>query len=204
VVAKQWRQTVLALFGLAAVGAMILGFMRPAPGATAPRVLPPAVGGPHASGQTVASAASPTGEQATSPEARIAALREELKGSPADAERWAQLGALYAQLRRWPGAADAYSAALDLQPTNSSYRSNLAYALFFAGMTGMALKQYQQVVIQEPESSEAHMNLGVALSHSSPPDIEAATREWMEVVRLAPGEPVAAKAEEYLAAYRKP
>ncbi|MBI4499335.1 MAG: tetratricopeptide repeat protein [Chloroflexi bacterium] len=203
---RGWRRAILGVFGLGTVAAVLLasGFLRPAPQA-APEdaaVLPPAVALPQIEGARGAAAAAAAGSQ--TPDARIAALTQELQDDPTRSAAWAELGELYGRLRRFPQAADAFATALELEPGNGEYRSAYATALFMLGMTRAAVREYRAVVEQEPQNPGAHMNLAIALSHSTPPNIPAATVEWEEVLRLAPGQPIAAQAEQYLAGYRKP
>lgn len=202
---KSWRRLALGSLGLLTVGAVLFasGFARPAPKeAVTSQALPPAVAPPAGAPN---STAPPQGTSATqSPETRIASLTQELKDNPGDSAAWAELGSLYMQLRRYPPAADAYAAALELEPGKSEHRTAYANALFFLGMARTALQEYRKVALLEPENAAAHMNLAIALSHSTPSDIDSAVVEWKEVIRLAPGEPIAAKAQEYLASYRRP
>ena len=206
---KVWRNMVLAVFGLGAAGAVLLSSgllpVPPSKQASAAQQLPVAVA-PPAGAQTAAAAAAgnPAPAAPQNPEARIAALQQELTGNSSNSALWAELGMLSLQVRRYPTAADAYFAALVMEPDNSDYRTAYANALFFQGMPQMALQEFRKIVASDPQSAAAHMNLGVALSHSSSSNIDNAVKEWDEVVRLAPGEPIAAKAQEYLTSYRKP
>ena len=206
---KGWRHLVLGVFGLGAAAAVLLtsGWFpalsrQAAEAQPLPVAVAPPVGAQSAAAAAAAGSPAPTVSQ--NPEARIAALQQELTSSNSNSALWAELGMLSLQVRRYPTAADSYFAALELEPENNDYRTAYANALFFQGMPQMALQEFRKIVAKNPESAAAHMNLGVALSHSSPSNIENAVKEWDEVVRLSPGEPIAAKAQEYLASYRKP
>ncbi len=206
---KGWRNLVLGVFGLGAAAAVLLSSgllpVPPSRQASAAQQLPVAVAAPAGAQSAAAAAAgNPAPAAAQNPEARIAALQQELASNNSNSALWAELGMLYLQARRYPTAADSYFAALALEPDNSDYRTAYANALFFQGMPQMALQEFRKIVAKDPQSAAAHMNLGVALSHSSSSNIENAVKEWDEVVRLAPGEPIAVKAQEYLASYRKP
>ncbi|MBI2887243.1 MAG: tetratricopeptide repeat protein [Chloroflexi bacterium] len=205
---KGWRNLVLGAVGLTAMGAVLLasGFPAPAPKqAVYGQELPPAHTAPaSAAAAAAAPAPGPGREAAKNPEEGFSSLLQELRASPANGAGWGELGLLAMQLRRYPVAADAFATALETEPLNLEYRTGYANALLFLGMARSAIREYRTLVQQQPENPVAHMNLGVALSHGSPPDIDGAVKEWNEVVRLAPGEPVAAKAQEYLASYRRP
>ena len=212
---KSWRGAMLGIFGAGTIAAVLMasGMFTPSQPAAVPAgavgLLPPAVAPPQTSGDKPAAAApadkgGADTKAAQTPEQRIDALGKELLENPKNTAGWAELGQLQIQAKKFPLAADAYSTALEMDPKNAEYRTNYATSVFFMGMSRTALREYAKVVEEDPKSALGHMNLAVALSHSSPPDFPAAVAEWEQVVQLAPGEPIAAKAQEYLTAYKKP
>lgn len=60
------------------------------------------------------------------------------------------------------GAVRFYSAAIAIQPENSSAHNNLGHVLADKGMRDESLTQFREAVRIEPKNSIAHANLGVA------------------------------------------
>lgn len=129
-------------------------------------------------------------------------LETKIAEAPGDFETLVELGALYYQLQVYPRAADMFSAALDVNPDDAGVRSDLASSFLYQGMIRLARNEYRRAIETDPELADAHFNLGISYSHSSPQDIEAALSEWERVIELEPDSELAVAAQGFIDQYQ--
>lgn len=134
---------------------------------------------------------------------RINALQEQIQKDPKDARALTELGGLLFEAQQYARAADIYNRVLDLEPGNNAVRLELGKAYFWQGMSSTAVKEFKKVIEADPTKAEAHYQLALALSHGSPPDIDAAIAEWQQVIKLAPDSDIAKKSEAFINSYQK-
>ncbi len=131
-------------------------------------------------------------------EANLAALQQRLAQNPTDLGTMITLGNTLYDAKRYPEAINWYEKALELAPTNTDVRTDLGTAYFYSGNNDKAKEQWGKVLAQDPKKIQAHFNLGVLYSGLTPPDNEAAAREWETVIQIDPTSPDAKAAEQRL------
>ncbi len=156
------------------------------------------VGGGSTAVQQGSGASSPPAVDAKALEATVAGLQERLRQNPADTGVMIALGNAYYDAARWTEAIPWYEKALQAVPANTDVRTDLGTAYFYSGDIEKAKEQWFKSLEYDPDKVQTHYNLGVLYSHLTPPDTEAAAREWETVLRLAPNSEQAKSAEKNL------
>lgn len=157
---------------------------------------------PVATGAAAASAASganaaPKGT-GTDP---MVAVQASLERDPKNAVAWRDMGRLLAERKDYPGAAEAFAAAIELAPDDARMRNDLGSALLYLGLVRVARAQFERSVALDGAYPDARFNLAITLSHTQPPDTARALLEWRRVVEMAPGTEVAKMAQGYINEY---
>lgn len=130
--------------------------------------------------------------------ANVAALQDRLKQNPEDVDAMIALGNQYYDAGFYTDAITWYGKVIEKQPNNTDVRTDLGTAYFYSGQNDKAKEQWGIVFQQDPNKLQAHMNLGVLYSSQTPPDNDAAAKEWRTVIQLAPGSPSAQQAQSLL------
>ena len=140
---------------------------------------------------------------AASLDAVVGPLMERLRQNPSDMAAMVELGNSYYDAGRWADAIPWYEKALQLAPTNTDVRTDLGTAYYYSGNAERAKEEWSKVLEQDPNKVQAHYNLAILYSHATPPQMDAAAKEWETVIRLAPGSEQAKAAETQLKAIGK-
>jgi tetratricopeptide (TPR) repeat protein len=118
-------------------------------------------------------------------------LRESVRLSPQYADPHFALGRVFVKAQDWEAAEREFSEALRLSPDDQECRRELAKVhhqlariAAQAGNQPQLVEHLQSEVRVQPGSALAHINLGSALASGD--QFEAAAREWLEAVRVAP------------------
>ncbi|MHB8842405.1 MAG: PIN domain-containing protein [Candidatus Aquicultor sp.] len=127
-----------------------------------------------------------------------------LKKSPKDIQALYGLGNTYfdvAQVKQdqktYQKAIDYYKKALDVDPSKSNIRTDMAVAYNFLGMTDIATVELNKVVTSDPSFFQAYFNLGVIKYQQN--DLEHAKQFFQKVLEKAPAQsPFASQADGYL------
>lgn len=158
--------------------------------------IPTAVGAPGAS--------APVGQSIDQKlQQQVIALQDQVQKDPKNVKALTELGDLLFDMQQYARAADTYNSALDLAPNDANVRTDLALSYFYQGMTKTAIKEFRQAIQTDPNKIEARFNLALALSHSSPPDVEGAIAEWQQVIKIAPNSDSAKKSQAFIDSYQK-
>lgn len=195
------RQVLIVVAGVVVL-AVVLGITRPwqpAPGG-AP-LLP--IANPQSPAATPAPPARPS-PQATAAPNPIPALEEAVRLSPNDAGKARELGDAYLKVRQFARAADTFAVALASNQGNADLHAGLGKSLLFQGMTWMAVQEFKRALELEPAHGESRLNLGVAYTHSTPPDIAAAIAQWQEVLKTTSDGELAKKSRQFIDVYSAP
>ena len=110
--------------------------------------------------------------------------QEEISGRPGNARAWVSLGAALQAGGRSEEAADAFRAALALQPDLSDAHNNLAYLLFLQDKLEEAYPHYREALKLSPNSAMAHKGMAMTLQKMG--RLEEAAAEYAEALRLNP------------------
>lgn len=121
----------------------------------------------------------------------IAAIRLRLKKAPGDLQGWTILASTLSSLRRHAEAADAYSHATKLDPTNTDYHLRFGeqmMAMHSGQVVPAASYAFQTVLRLSPTHPGAQFYLGLAQSQAG--DADGARRIWQALVaRSKPNAP---------------
>lgn len=196
------RQIFIIVAGVVVLG-LVLGITRP--WQPAPRVAPllPSAN-PQLPAVTPAPPVRPSPQAAATPNP-IPALEEAVRLAPNDTGKARELGDAYLKVRQFARAADTFAVALVNNQGNADLHTGLGKSLLFQGMTSMAVQEFKRALELEPAHGEARLNLGVAYTHSTPPDIAAAIVQWQEVLKTAPADgEFAKKSRQFIDVYSTP
>lgn len=158
----------------------------------------PAAASTAAASGTPGASATPASKAGVDP---VTALRKSLEQDPKNAGTWRDLGRVLAERKDYPGAAEAFAAAVEISPDDARMRNDLGSALLYLGLVRVARAQFERSVAIDGAYPDARFNLALTLSHVQPPDIDRALQEWRRVVEMAPGTEVAKLAQGYIDDY---
>ncbi len=130
--------------------------------------------------------------------ATVGPLLERLRQDPSDKDALVDLGDAFYDHSEWEDAIAWYEDALYADEGNTDVRARLGTAYFYSGNLEKAKQQWLRVLEMDPDEVQAHYGLAMLYSSQTPPDSEAAAREWETVIRLAPGSQEAGSAERQL------
>ncbi|MBN8551850.1 MAG: c-type cytochrome biogenesis protein CcmI [Caulobacterales bacterium] len=123
----------------------------------------------------------------TSLERMIAALEDQVRETPDDAEMWGILGGAYAQAERYDSAAGAYARAAVLAPEEARLHSALGEVLVQVAqgvVTDDALVAFRAAVARDPSDPRARYFL--ALRKDQTGDRDGAMDDWVTLLNSAP------------------
>ncbi len=119
-------------------------------------------------------------------DAAIAALMQKAQQNPNDLTTQVDLGNRFYDAQRYSEAIPWYEKALLQVPNNTDIRTDLGTSYFYTGNFDKAKENWFKVLEQDPNKIETHYNLAVLYTHSNPPDMDSAIKEWETIVRIAP------------------
>jgi len=117
-----------------------------------------------------------------------------LKKNPKDVQALVGIGNTYFDLgqisqdqKNYQKSIDYYKRALDIQPDNSSVRTDMAVAYYYLGTNDLAMRELEKVINKDKEFHQAHFNMGVILYQGENDPVRA--KEYFEnVIEKAPPE----------------
>lgn len=116
-------------------------------------------------------------------DAAVYAYRQALE-QDGGAETWFNLGNALFQLERHGEAAQAFEAAVELEPDYVEAWNNLGNVQGELGLGADAQRSYQRALAIAPDYADAHFNLAETLFASG--DVEGAKRHWREYLARDP------------------
>ena len=125
-------------------------------------------------------------------------LRETVALAPREAPYRQALGQAYREAGDLAHAREELEEAVRLDPASLGYEASLASLLLDLGQTDAALAQLHHAVEQHPREPDVRLLLAEAFEQVG--DREGMLREYLEVVRLAAGRPLAELARQELRA----
>ena len=117
----------------------------------------------------------------------VAKLTARLQANPKDAEGWRMLGWSQFNLQHYPESTDAYAKALELDPTNTEYKSAYAEAIVQMSqgiVTPKAQTLIAEVLVKEPKDSRGRFY--DALAHEQAGDQSGALDRWLALLADTP------------------
>ena len=114
----------------------------------------------------------------------IAAYHAAIGLRPDFADACSNLGALYAEQRRWVQARRMDEQALEIRPDFPAAHNNLGVALLALDQPHAALEHFDRALTLRPDFADAHANRGSALA--SVGQVEEASLAFEAAIRLSP------------------
>ena len=118
---------------------------------------------------------------------------------PAWFEAQYNCGVMAYRLRDYQFSLQVFETALAIEPGSSDARYNFALALKAAGYVPDAVEQLKEILASHPGNARAHLELGNIYAQKLY-DVPRARAEYLEVLRLDPGNPQASNIEFWLSA----
>jgi tetratricopeptide (TPR) repeat protein len=118
-------------------------------------------------------------------ETQVVPLLEQLKIDPNNASLLENLGNVYYDARQYPKAIEFYQRCLNLQPANSSVRTDMATAIWYTGNADGAIAEFQKSLSHEPTKPNTLFNLGIVLSQGKH-DAAGAVAVWQKLLATNP------------------
>lgn len=116
---------------------------------------------------------------------QVAPLLEKLKADPNNAGVLSSIGNVYYDTQQYPKAIEYYGRALNVQPANSSVRTDMATAIWYLGDADNAIKEFQKSLTYEPNKANTLFNLGI-VQWQGKMDIKGAVATWQKLLDTNP------------------
>ncbi len=169
-----------------------------APAATVPGSIPSQTSAPSAS---LPMAPAPQ-ELQQNAETQAAPLLAQLKTAPNNAGLLENIGNLYYDSQQYPAAIDYYQRCLNLQPSNTDVRTDMATAIWYTGNADGAITEFNRSLAYEPTKSNTLFNLGIVLSQGKH-DSAGAVAAWQKLLAANPNYENKEKVQQLIAAAKK-
>lgn len=118
-------------------------------------------------------------------ETQAAVLLTQLKSDPNNATLLQNVGDIYYDSQQYPSAIEYYQRALNVQPSNTSVRTDMATAIWYTGNADGAITEFKKSLTFEPTKANTLFNLGIVLwqgKHDGP----GATAAWQKLLATNP------------------
>jgi cytochrome c-type biogenesis protein CcmH/NrfG len=179
---------VCLLIGLA-VGYLFRGSRSPAPPAPASANQPAAdaAAAAHAGmGAQGAMGGQPTMEQMKQmADKKAEPLLAKLKDDPKNADLLIQVANIYFSTHQFKAAADYYGKSLDVNPKNTSIRTQMASCLYYLGDVDGSLQQLTKATTDDPKDANSLFNLGMIRLRGKK-DTKGALAAWAQLLKTNP------------------
>ena len=144
------------------------------------------------------SSPSPSPEQVKAAiDAQAAPLLAELKDNANDFASLVDLGNLYYDAKQYPTAIEYYERALAIQPAETSVRTDMATAIWYAGKADQAIAEFQKVLTEDPNKANALFNLGI-VKWRGKKDAAGAISLWQRLLATTPNYDERAQVEDLI------
>jgi cytochrome c-type biogenesis protein CcmH/NrfG len=146
----------------------------------------------------------PTSEQPTPQQMKkmadtqAAPLLAQLQSDSQNAELLAKIANVYYDTQQYSEAIAYYQRALQLQPANTSVRTDLATAIWYTGDADAAISEFNKALAYEPNKANTLFNLGV-VKWQGKMDINGAVAAWQRLLASNPSYENKQKVEELIA-----
>ena len=149
------------------------------------------------------SAAQPSPEQMKRmAEKQAEPLLAQLKTDPENPDLLAKIGNIYYDTQQFPTAIEYYQRSLKAKPTDTSVRTDMATAYWYAGNSDTAIAEFKHALADEPNKPNTLFNLGV-VQWQGKMDVPAALETWQKLLDTNPNYEGKEKIVELMAQVRK-
>jgi cytochrome c-type biogenesis protein CcmH/NrfG len=128
---------------------------------------------------------SPT-ELKQAADSQAAPMLEQLKTDSNNAALLAQVGNIYYDVKAYPTAIEYYERSLQVQPSDSSVRTDMGTAYWYTGDADKAIAEFNKALTYEPNKSDALFNLGI-VKWQGKKDGPGAVAAWQKLLETNPG-----------------
>ena len=135
-------------------------------------------------------------------ETQAAPLLVQLKSDPNNFTLLENLGDIYYDSQQYPAAIEYYQRALNVQPSNTSVRTDMATAIWYTGNADGAITEFKKSLTYEPTKANTLFNLGIVLwqgKHDAP----GATAAWQKLLAANPNYENKEKVQQLIAEAKK-
>ena len=156
-----------------------------------------AVPAPHPADTPDALAKLPPGHLKLIADKEAEPLLTELKSKPKDPVLLAKVGNIYFVSKNFREACAYFKQSVDIKD-DTTLRTELGRAYFYAGDPDEALVQFEKVLRSDPDNADAMFNLGM-VKWQSKFDVEGALAAWQQILNKHPNHPRRAEVEALIA-----
>ena len=118
-------------------------------------------------------------------ETQAAPLLAQLKSDPNNFTLLGNIGDIYYDSQQYPAAIEYYQRALNVQPSNTSVRTDMATAIWYTGNADGAITAFKKSLAYEPTKANTLFNLGIVLWQGKH-DGAGATAAWQKLLATNP------------------
>lgn len=129
-------------------------------------------------------------------------LLAQLKTNAENPDLLAKIGNIYYDTQQFPTAIDYYQRSLKVKPTDTSVRTDMATAYWYAGNPDTAIAEFKRVLADEPNKPNTLFNLGV-VQWQGKMDVKGALATWQKLLDTNPNYEGKEKIVELMAQVKK-
>jgi tetratricopeptide (TPR) repeat protein len=135
-------------------------------------------------------------------ETEAAPLLAQLKTDPNNANLLENVGDIYYDAQQYPAAIEYYQRALNVQPSNTSVRTDMATAVWYTGNADGAITEFKKSLTYEPTKANTLFNLGIVLWQGKH-DSAGAIAAWQKLLAANPNYENKEKVQQLIADAKK-
>ncbi len=129
-------------------------------------------------------------------------LLAQLKTDADNPELLAKIGNIYYDTQQFPTAIEYYQQSLKVRPADTSVRTDMATAYWYAGNADTAIAEFKRALAAEPNKPNTLFNLGV-VQWQGKMDIQGALATWQKLLDTNPNYEGKEKIVELMAQVKK-
>ena len=129
-------------------------------------------------------------------------LLARLKTDPENPDLLAKIGNIYYDTQQFPTAIEYYQRSLKAKPSDTSVRTDMATAYWYAGNPDAAISEFKHVLADEPNKPNTLFNLGV-VQWQGKMDVQGALATWQKLLDTNPNYEGKEKIVELMAQVKK-
>ncbi len=129
-------------------------------------------------------------------------LLARLKTDPENPDLLAKVGNIYYDTQQFPTAIEYYQRSLKAKPSDTSVRTDMATAYWYAGNPDVAITEFKHVLADEPNKPNTLFNLGV-VQWQGKMDVQGALATWQKLLDTNPNYEGKEKIVELMAQVKK-
>lgn len=145
---------------------------------------------------------SQVAQQSAFDQARYNQLQETLNSDPNNYSVLFELGEMSIDANRFEDTIYWFKRVLEVRPNDVHAMQDIGTANFNLGDIDQAREMWLKALQVDPNDAQTRWNLGFLYASLTPPDIDAAMREWERVIALTPGTELARLSQSHIDTYK--